>query len=651
MFDLSDLIGRQIDQFRLDQFIARGPMGLVMKAFDTVLIRTVALKLIPKRIEAILSPVEAVAMETARRRLVQEATAAGRLSHPNIVTIHSYGETNEFEFICMEYVSGQTLAQILQTERTLRLEAAVSIFEQVLMALEAAHTEQIIHRDIKPSNIMITDDKRVKVMDFGIAKLPSLSETMAMTRTVLGTPYYMSPEQISGQKIDIRSDIFSLGAVLYESLTGEKPFSGENTATLAYKIVQTDPVPPRVLNLHIPLALGAIITKALAKDPAQRFQTPDKMLQELKLFTAGAAFQAQTSVEAAVSGKRKPTVHNPPGQENAFPEASSARPAGGGSGPEAFLSGNLLPAASCRIQEQTVGATTFDDQGSDGTEAFCPGSVVEDNISERPSEAPHPRFQSEWGLKMLSGYLLSLKKLVLAFPKHTTAVVIGIFLCIFSVALTKKTPENPAPVPLPPVVGESNWQAEPVAPGNEAPPRDESLASAGQSPLAAAQPVPGSGEDESSAEKLIAEAKLQFGTSPANAEKLLNEAIGLEPGNFEGYLQLGRLLTFRKNYSGAIQQYQKALRINDQIPEIHFNLGYIYMYQGVYDRARESYYHCLDSSPSFKDEVLTNLGIIELKAGNETRARELFMEALKFNAGNKLARKYIVKLGERDTRK
>ena len=276
MFDLNDLIGRQIDQFRLDQFIARGPMGLVMKAFDTVLIRTVALKLIPKRMEAILSPVEAVAMETARRRVVQEATAAGRLSHPNIVTIHSYGETNEFEFICMEYVSGQTLAQILQTERTLRLEAAVSIFEQVLMALEAAHTEQIIHRDIKPSNIMITDDKRVKVMDFGIAKLPSLSETMAMTRTVLGTPYYMSPEQISGQKIDIRSDIFSLGAELDESQTGEKPFSGENTATLAYKIVQTDPVPPRDLNLHIPPALGSIITKALAKTPLKGFKPRTK---------------------------------------------------------------------------------------------------------------------------------------------------------------------------------------------------------------------------------------------------------------------------------------------------------------------------------------------------------------------------------------
>ena len=370
MFDLSDLIGRQIDQFRLDQFIARGPMGLVLKAFDTVLVRTVALKLIPKRIEAILSPVEAAAMETARRRLVQEATAAGRLSHPNIVTIHSYGETNEFEFICMEYVRGQTLADILQKERILSLEAAVSIFEQVLMALETAHREQIIHRDIKPSNIMITDDKRVKVMDFGIAKLPSLSETMAMTRTVLGTPYYMSPEQISGQKIDIRSDIFSLGAVLYESLTGEKPFSGENTATLAYKIVQTDPVPPRVLNLHIPPALGAIITKALAKDPAQRFQTPAEMLQELKLFIGGASLSGTDRVEAAVSGKREPMVHTRQARE-CIPRSSQAGRLVGA----ALRHFHREHCACCKLRDTRTNcqATTFDEQGSERTESILPG--------------------------------------------------------------------------------------------------------------------------------------------------------------------------------------------------------------------------------------------------------------------------------------
>jgi serine/threonine-protein kinase len=251
---------------------------------------------------------------------------------------------------------------------------------------------------------------------------------------------------------------------------------------------------------------------------------------------------------------------------------------------------------------------------------------------------------------MLFVYLLSLKKVVLAVPKHTIAVVIGIFLCIFSVALVKKTLENPASVSLPAVVGESNRQEEPVA-RNEAPPQDEPLASADQSPPATAQPAPVFSQDKASPEKLIAQAKLEFGKNPANAEKLLNEAISMEPGNFEGYLQLGRLLTFKKNYGRAIQQYQKALSINDQIPEIYFNLGYIYMNQRIYDRARESYYRCLASSPPFKDEVLTNLGIIELKAGNETRGRELFQEALELNAGNKLARKCLVKLGERDSRK
>ncbi len=650
MFDLSDLIGRQIDQFRLDQFIARGPMGLVMKAFDTVLVRTVALKLIPKRIEAILSPVEAATMETARSRLVQEATAAGRLSHPNIVTIHSYGETDEFEFICMEYVSGQTLADVLRTERVLPLEATVSIFEQVLMALEAAHKEKIIHRDIKPSNIMITDDKKVKVMDFGIAKLPSLSETMAMTRTVLGTPYYMSPEQISGQKVDIRSDIFSLGAVLYESLTGEKPFSGENTATLAYKIVQTDPIPPRVLNLHLPPVLEAIITKAMAKDPAQRFQTPVEMLQELKLVAAEVPLKAQTDVEAAVYEKPEPMVQTPPGQEDAYPEVSSARSTGVGTGPQEFLSPNTMPARSCGIEEQIVRTTAFHEQASERTASFCTESVVEDDNSERPSAAVHPRLPSEWGLKMLCGYLLSLKKVFFVLPKYEIVVIIGIFLFIFSVALLEKPPDNPVPVLPPAVVGESNWQAEPVV-GNEAQPKDESFASPDQPLPPAAQPAPVSGQDRPSAEELIAQAKVQFGSNPANAEELLNEAIGLEPRNFEGYLQLGRLLTFKKNYSGAIQQYEKALQINNQIPEIYFNLGYIYMNQGVYDLARENYYHCLDSSPSFKDEVLTNLGIVELKAGNKTRARELFLEALAFNAGNKLAPKYLSKLGERDSRK
>jgi eukaryotic-like serine/threonine-protein kinase len=646
MSDFSDLVGRQIDQFRIDEFIARGPMGLILKAFDTVLVRTVALKLIPKRIEAILSAVEAAGMETARRRLVQEATAAGRLTHPNIVTIYSYGETNEFEFICMEYVSGQTLAHILQADRILSPETAVFIFTQVLMALEAAHKEQIMHRDLKPSNIMVTDEKRVKVMDFGIAKLPSLSATMAMSRTVLGIPHYMSPEQISGQKIDIRSDIFSLGAVLYESVTGQKPFSGENTATLAYKIVQTDPVPPRVLNLHLPPALEAIIIKALAKDPAQRFQTPTEMMQELELVTGEAAIPAQVGIEEALSNQHKLIVNAQAGQEDALLEASAVKPNNSGTGPAVFSFRKTVPAAECGIQEERI-PIAFQDGGAESTKSVCLGSEVRDGNSGRPSEPLPPSPPSEWGLKMPSGCLLGVKKAVQIFPKTTVGIVLGVFLCVFSVALVKKIPDNPAPVPVQQAVdNSSNWQAESFV-VKDIPPQGEPLASTGQSSPAAPQSAPVSVPDKVTAEELISLAKAQFDTNPANVEKLLNEAIGLEPENFEGYLQLGRLLTFRKDYNGAIQQYQKALQINNRLPEVYFNLGYIYMNQGAFDKARKNYEYCLAFSTSFKDEVLTNLGTIELKTGNKTRAREHFLAALELNAGNKLARKYLTKLDER----
>ena len=271
MISPGNLVGKNIDQFRLDEFIGQGAMGVVYKAFDNILHRTVALKLIAKDAQT-----PTPAMMEARRRLIQEAQAAGRLTHPNIVTIHSYGETDEFQYICMEFIVGKTLAEIIAEQKILQIDEATFIIEQILLALDVANQQQIVHRDIKPTNIMILNDKQAKVMDFGIAKLPSLSITT--TGTVLGTPYYMSPEQISGQKVDIRSDIFSVGALFYQIITGERPFDGETTFTLAYKIVQVEPVPPKVLNIHIPQALENICKKALAKDPTLRYQTPMEML-------------------------------------------------------------------------------------------------------------------------------------------------------------------------------------------------------------------------------------------------------------------------------------------------------------------------------------------------------------------------------------
>ena len=287
------IIGKHIDQFTVESFIAEGAMGMVFKAHDSTLARVVALKLIPKNFQN-ATDTEALHREEAQKRLIHEAQTAGNLVHPNIVTIHSYGVTDEFQYICMEYIKGKTLSQILKERGAIPVEEAIPILEQILLAIETADKAGIVHRDIKPSNIMITEDNRVKVMDFGIAKLPSLSLTV--TGMVLGTPFYMSPEQISGRKVDIRSDIFSLGAVFYELVTAEKPFEAENTATLVYKIVQIDPIPPNIVNVNIPQAVARVISRALAKDPSQRYQKPAEMLRDVKALASDAPTDSPAAI-------------------------------------------------------------------------------------------------------------------------------------------------------------------------------------------------------------------------------------------------------------------------------------------------------------------------------------------------------------------
>ncbi|MEN6440566.1 MAG: protein kinase [Syntrophobacter sp.] len=281
------LIGKEIDEFRLDEFIAAGAMGLVYKAHDTTLNRTVALKLISK-VEDVTS-----AMAEARHRLITEARAAAGLFHDNIVTIFSYGETDTYQYIAMEFVEGKTLAQVLAKRRTLSPKEAIPIFDQILQALEAAHAHDIIHRDIKPANIMVTEGGRVKVMDFGIAKIASHNATA--TGMILGTPQYMAPEQIRGAKPDSRSDIFAVGVILYEVLTGVRPFEADAVTTLMYKILEEEPVHPSELNRDLPRGLGTVIRKSLAKDPADRWQTT----REMRLALLSPADEAVREDEAA----------------------------------------------------------------------------------------------------------------------------------------------------------------------------------------------------------------------------------------------------------------------------------------------------------------------------------------------------------------
>jgi serine/threonine protein kinase len=253
-------------------------MGVVFLGRDPVIGRRVALKTIRPSIED-----DPDAREFAERFL-REAQAAGTLSHPNIVTIHDVGEEVETgtSFIAMEYVEGENLKQILKDKVSLSYDRIAEIVNAVADALDYAHRRGIVHRDVKPANIILTPDGTVKIMDFGIAKMESSSLTA--TGQFLGTPNYMSPEQVTGEAVDGRSDLFSLGVVLYELLTKKKPFAGDNLTSISYKIVHEEFPSPQTYDAAIPAEFNPILARALAKDPADRFQSGKDFVRALSEF-------------------------------------------------------------------------------------------------------------------------------------------------------------------------------------------------------------------------------------------------------------------------------------------------------------------------------------------------------------------------------
>src|SRR5712671_7069660 len=264
----------KLGRYLIQSELGRGAMGVVYKATDSVLERMVAVKTVNMALER-------DGTDKFEERFYQEARAAGSLNHPNIVTVYDVGKAGDIAYIAMEFIEGEELRTLLGEGRPLPVEKAVSIAAQVAEGLAYAHQHGVVHRDIKPANIMVTPGSPVKITDFGIARMRASGE-LTQTGMMLGSPKYMSPEQVIGKRADHRSDIFSLGVILYEMLCGNVPFNGENVTALMYQIVNFAPPAPSAVSPDIPELLDYIVAKMLAKALEERYQNALEVTGDLR---------------------------------------------------------------------------------------------------------------------------------------------------------------------------------------------------------------------------------------------------------------------------------------------------------------------------------------------------------------------------------
>ncbi len=275
-----------IGRYQLVEKLGQGGMGVVYRAFDTLLQRVVAVKLISGSIES---------GGEQRERFFREARAAGQLSHRNIITIHDLGEHEGQPYLAMEFLEGEDLQRRLARPERMSLARKVEIAVEVCEGLEYAHTRGVIHRDVKPANIFITDNGTAKILDFGLARL--VTSELTNSNMMMGTINYMAPEQVRGERADQRSDIFSVGVVLYELLGGRKAFEGDSFATTLYRILQEEPESLLQIEPSLPVDLVAIVARALAKPRDERYQQMSELLRDL------AVHRQQMSVHDTPPGR------------------------------------------------------------------------------------------------------------------------------------------------------------------------------------------------------------------------------------------------------------------------------------------------------------------------------------------------------------
>lgn len=271
-------------RYKIVERLGKGSMGEVFLAHDPHIDRKVALKVLHQK---------HIASKQITKRFIKEAKAIGRLTHPSIVSVYDVGQDHGTIYIAMEYLEGETLNKVIQAKKY-DLNTIASIGIQVANALHYAHQKGIVHRDIKPSNLIITDDFKVKLTDFGIAHFDDSSFTL-QTRSgdILGTPAYMSPEQIAGQAADKRSDLYSLGVILYELIVGQRPFREKNITALFKAITQNKVLPPKKANPSLPKAINALVVKCLEKNPDRRYQSGSELTRDLSAFLTGKGSDPQ----------------------------------------------------------------------------------------------------------------------------------------------------------------------------------------------------------------------------------------------------------------------------------------------------------------------------------------------------------------------
>jgi len=373
-----------IGKFEIRREIGRGAMGVVYEGYDPAIKRVVALKTI--RSDQLTDGDTAAVIARFRR----EAQAAGRLNHPNIVAIYDFGDDNGIWYIAMEFVQGRELKECFETNERFRMPDIVRIMSQILNALDYSQRQGVIHRDIKPANIFLLPDGSVKVADFGIAHIDSSSLTQV--GSVMGTPSYMSPEQIMGLPVDGRSDLFSAGVILYQFLTGERPFSGSATTTMQ-KVLKEEPLPPTTLNVQLPPAMDAVVRKALAKRVDERFQTAQEFADALRAAAPATAapLKVAPAVAATPAGHSDPTIIAAPiapVTAAATPPRAAAQPPAAAAAPGKAARGLGLPIAAVVAALVVAAASWFVYQRQAVDAAKPPPSLLSPLASGASPPAP-----------------------------------------------------------------------------------------------------------------------------------------------------------------------------------------------------------------------------------------------------------------------